>query len=295
MPVYDQLIEQVIKLDPFKVTDNDDIIISNSLTVTNITSTNINCNDIIISNSLSTDDINCTNIITDNLDIKILSINNNNLTFNNDDLLYLNNTPIYDQLGEQLIKLDPLKVTDNDDIIISSSLLATNISCNEIAINYAEINKLSISNNLLNTNDDDLLYLNNTPIYDQLGEQLIKLDPLKVTDNDDIIISSSLTANNINGNNSYFDNNLLLLDDTIQNINSTVNIQDLNLISVIKFNYDNDDRFKYGFNLDNIKDYYPELVFNNNNTTYINYSQIIPLLVKYIQDLETRVTNLENI
>ena len=67
-------------------------------------------------------------------------------------------------------------------------------------------------------------------------------------------------------------------------INTLTPIDDLGLIA----------KDHYGFSLLEFSQYYPELVnYDVNNKAYVNYTELIPILVQAIKDLSARVESLE--
>jgi hypothetical protein len=86
-------------------------------------------------------------------------------------------------------------------------------------------------------------------------------------------------------------------------INLKENIRELRLeIDVNKimnlnpkiYTYKNDSQIHYGFIAQEMEQVYPDLVYNNKGTKSINYTELIPLLLLKIKDLQQQIDELKN-
>ena len=77
---------------------------------------------------------------------------------------------------------------------------------------------------------------------------------------------------------------------TLEDVNSIFNLRP------VSFNWKEDNREDIGLIAGEVREYYPQLVKNDHegNALGINYSKLTAILIKAVQDLSARITNLEN-
>ena len=85
----------------------------------------------------------------------------------------------------------------------------------------------------------------------------------------------------------------LIYKDNVQTLDSSDSIFNLRPVS---FNWKSDNREDIGLVADEVKEVYPQLVKSDaeGNALGVNYSKLTAVLIKAVQDLSTRIRNLEN-
>ena len=85
----------------------------------------------------------------------------------------------------------------------------------------------------------------------------------------------------------------LIYKDNVQTLDSSDSIFNLRPVS---FNWKSDNREDIGLVADEVKEVYPQLVKSDaeGNALGVNYSKLTAVLIKAVQDLSTRIGNLEN-
>ena len=85
----------------------------------------------------------------------------------------------------------------------------------------------------------------------------------------------------------------LIHKENVQTLGDVASIFDLRPVS---FNWKEDNREDIGLIAGEVQEHYPQLVKNDHkgNALGINYSKLTAILIKAVQDLSTRITNLEN-
>ena len=85
----------------------------------------------------------------------------------------------------------------------------------------------------------------------------------------------------------------LIHKENVQTLGDVASIFDLRPVS---FNWKEDNREDIGLIAGEVREYYPQLVKNDHegNALGINYSKLTAILIKAVQDLSARITNLEN-
>jgi hypothetical protein len=85
----------------------------------------------------------------------------------------------------------------------------------------------------------------------------------------------------------------LIYKDNVQTLDSSEALFNLRPVS---FNWKSDNREDIGLVADEVKEVYPQLVKSDaeGNALGVNYSKLTAVLIKAVQDLSTRIRNLEN-
>ena len=85
----------------------------------------------------------------------------------------------------------------------------------------------------------------------------------------------------------------LIYKDNVQTLDSSEALFNLRPVS---FNWKSDNREDIGLVADEVKEVYPQLVKSDaeGNALGVNYSKLTAILIKAVQDLSTRIGNLEN-
>ena len=85
----------------------------------------------------------------------------------------------------------------------------------------------------------------------------------------------------------------LIYKDNVQTLDSSDSIFNLRPVS---FNWKSDNREDIGLVADEVKEVYPQLVKSDaeGNALGVNYSKLTAVLIKAVQDLSTRIGNLES-
>jgi len=132
------------------------------------------------------------------------------------------------------------------------------------------------------------LYLNDNIIKQLPYDNLLEINPFKVSDTGLVILDK------IQGDQAYFNNYNTLSD--INYKENITQIDDINLenIRCIKYNYRGDNKDRYGFIAQEIESVCPNMVDVKNNIKYIDYMQMIPLLLNKINKLEQEINELKN-
>jgi hypothetical protein len=168
---------------------------------------NIKVNNDIRSNSLNADNITANNNLT---------IKNTLIEEKDDSKLYVNNNELVQLSSDSLQNYYPIKVTDNNKIIMENIKVNNDIRSNSLnADNITANNNLTIKNTLLEEKDDSKLYVNNNELVQLPSDSLQSSYPIKVTDNNKIImenikVNNDIQSNSLNTDNIITNNNLTI-------------------------------------------------------------------------------------
>ena len=195
---------------PIKVTDDNKIIMEN----------------IKVTNDIQSGSLNTDSIITDTLTVK-----NNVFEEKDDNLLYLNDNNLIELPSESLQTSYPIKVTDDNKIIMENIKINNDIQSGSLNTDSIITDTLTVKSNVFEEKDDNQLYLNNNNLIELPSESLYAVYPIKVTDDNKIIMENikvtndiqsinlnteNLTTNNLSIKSNVFeekDDNLLYLND----------------------------------------------------------------------------------
>ena len=264
--------DNLIPINPIKVTDENNIVIATDVKLIDLKARNISGNLLDI-NAVNFQYLYGNELNSNILNTKLININNNIFKSFDDNELYLNQDKILNYPNETLQIINPLKITDQNNIIISN-----NLSANKLNSQLVETNKILIDDHLLDSKDDLQLYLNDTLLIDQSTISLQQINPLKITDQNDVIISNNLSVNdsvvtiNLQTNNlAINDNSFRTYDDHMLYLDNNKIINNHNQIQecIIPFKITDDNNIIISNNLSIEKDIIVDTIYSNGIDTNI--------------------------
>jgi hypothetical protein len=145
------------------------------------------------------------------------------------------------------------------------------------------LDELIFDNNMVLQKDDQQLYINNKQVLIDQSDELSMMQPFMITDDNDIRMATNFTCN------QAYSHAFNVLSDIRHKIDINdimeVNIQKIRPVTY-KYKTDKSNRYHYGVIAQEIEEIYPQLVYEKSNIKYVDYMQMIPLLIKKINELE---------